>query len=245
MDYKKTEIEKIIDSNFQEFKRKISIIEFYYSNESHTTKTNLSKDSFTAYMVKEGDIYPFNNGKNITVLFNDLKNSTKLIQDLLTKDKIEYYSNYMFYSSKMLSEILELFDGKMVESTGDGNYSIFESLRKDRINDEYFEYKIRHFYKLEFQEYIKNFDEKEINFINYKADTDDKKLRQLIFYIFFLFNEKVNKLLYGDIKYKFLTRVGCATGECYITRIENEHIKQDKLIGEVVHRASHQASGKS
>ena len=234
-------IEKIIERNFELLSKTINITMYELSMEDRTISiTNII--SPYSKNLKNGEIKYF---VEIVILFNDLKQSTKLLKNIEDKNKLFYYSNYMMYSSKMLSEILKLLGGKMVESTGDGNYSIFESLRKDRINDEYFEYKIRHFYKLEFQEYIKNFDEKEINFINYKADTDDKKLRQLIFYIFFLFNEKVNKLLYGDIKYKFLTRVGCATGECYITRIENEHIKQDKLIGEVVHRASHQASGKS
>jgi hypothetical protein len=179
----------------------------------------------------------------LTILFNDLKKSTKLLEDLEEEDILHYYSYYMYYSSKMLSEILNLFDAKMVECTGDGNYSIFEEEHSQLLKEyDYFESLC--YNKNEFNNYLNNFDEREKKFITSSPYSFDEKLRQLFFYIFYIFNIQVNKCFPSDFSNKFLTRVGCVTGKCQIMRIVNSHIRQDKLIGSVVHKSAHQASGK-
>ena len=212
-------------------------------------------------------------GKPI-ILFNDLKNSTKLIEELECKGQLCIYAIYMYYSSKMMGEILDELNGKIVECTGDGHYSIF---LEDGMDDEYIKDKSRNFFDdvednlnhdnfIDIQNYIMTFNFDEIKYISpylfhdwyerrnrhfYFRETFDfeeklsSQIRILFFYVFAIFNTKVNSILENRVSNQFLTRIGCKQGLCKITRIVcNGHIKQDKLIGAVVHHASHQASGK-
>lgn len=207
------------------------------------------------------------------ILFNDLKNSTKLIEELECKNELCIYTIYMYYSSKMLGDILDILNGKMVECTGDGNYSIF---LEDEIDESDMIKKSIHFfhdlekslysdYFVKIQNYILSFDMDEVKYIYpwiidwnhrmfmhyyfenvlYSEKKIDNIMRILFFHIFAIFNIEVNTILENKINQKFLTRVGCKQGSCKVTRIDiNSHIKQDKLIGNVVHQAAHQASGK-
>ncbi|WP_157352998.1 hypothetical protein [Aliarcobacter butzleri] len=192
------------------------------------------------------------------ILFNDLKNSTRVLEFFESLNLSCAYTAYIYYSSKMLGEILDLFDGQMIECTGDGNYSIF---LQEKINIK----KIRKYcnnfidYDLDFialEEYKINFEEKEIRFgfnhFNSLRKTfyrlllnDDIFIRYAFFTIFATFNIEINKYLDSKITNPFLTRVGCMQGNCKISRINiPNHILQDKLIGSIVHKAAHQASGK-
>lgn len=155
----------------------------------------------------------------------------------------------------MLGKILDLLNGQMIECTGDGNYSIF---LQEKINI----YKIKKYglnfinYDLDFEAleiYMNNFEDKEVNFITSSCKsrvcrfilTDSKFIRFLFFTIFATFNIEINKYLHLKIENPFLTRVGCMQGNCKISRINiPNHILQDKLIGSIVHKAAHQASGK-
>jgi len=212
-------------------------------------------------------------GKPI-ILFNDLKNSTKLIEELECKNELCIYAIYMYYSSKMMGEILNILNGKMVECTGDGHYSVF---LEDEINDRYimdesvdfFCDLIRSSDLVEIQNYILTFDADEVKYLhgsrrfqglyysmrsshefkifikNLYSNGISDNIRTLFFYIFAIFNIEVNSILKHRVNNKFLTRIGCKQGLCKITRVNiNGHIKQDKLIGAVVHHAAHQASGK-
>ena len=208
------------------------------SLEEHTTVTTL-----VPYDFFEGEKGKLKDFGNPAILFNDLKKSTKLLEELEEENIIYFYSYYMYYSSAMLAEILDLVDGKMVECTGDGNYSIFEK-EHSKLLTEYAYFKKLCYDTEEFNNYLKNFDEVEYKFIQSTPYTFDEKSRQLFFYIFYLLNIKINNLLPSSVYYKFLTRVGCKRGKCQIMRIENSHIRQDKLIGSVVHKSAHQASGK-
>lgn len=157
---------------------------------------------------------------------------------------------YIYYTSKLLADILDLLNGKIVEITGDGNYSIIK-----KINFNSFRFKI--FYdglddlfvyfniKKDFKSYQSLFDELELFGLN--DDTQKhKKLRQLIFCVFAVFNIEVNrKLKVYQYNFDFAMRVGCKEGNCKITRFDiSNHIRQDKLIGSVVNQAAHQAMGK-
>ena len=177
------------------------------------------------------------------ILFNDLKGSTEILRKCENLNKICLYTGYIFYSSKLLAEILDLLGGKIVEITGDGNYSIIQ--KKDFNNEKYENMinKLRTF----------DIDEKELekyeNLVTYYDDETNQKSNKLglfIYYIFAIFNIGINKKLkslYPDIK--FATRVGCKFGNCKITRFEIAgHIRLDKLIGIIVNEAAHQATGK-
>jgi len=213
-------------------------------------------------------------GKPI-ILFNDLKSSTKLIEELECKGELCIYAIYMYYSSKMMGEILDILNGKMVECTGDGHYSVF---LEDEIDNADIERKSIHFFDyleayldnndnfIDIQNYIMTFNFDEVKYIspwlfnnrenrryrylNYRDrfDFEEKlssEIRILFFYIFAIFNTEVNLMLEDRVNNKFLTRIGCKQGLCKITRVDiNGHIKQDKLIGAVVHHSAHQASGK-
>ncbi|ADV45874.1 hypothetical protein [Nitratifractor salsuginis] len=207
------------------------------------------------------------------VLFNDLKNSTKLVEELECKNELCIYAIYMYYSSKMLGDILDVLNGKMVECTGDGNYSIFleDEIQKSIIPQSiYFFHSLKDIYDsanfIKIKDYILNFDTDEVKYIypwicDYQPHQIFKRqyfirvlsnqnkisniIRVLFFHIYAIFNIEVNTILENRIKQKFLTRIGCKQGLCKISRIDiNGHIKQDKLIGSVVHQAAHQASGK-
>ena len=177
------------------------------------------------------------------ILFNDLKGSTEILNKCEKLNNICIYTGYIFYSSKLLAEILDLLGGKIVEITGDGNYSIIQ--KKDFNNEKYENMinKLRTF----------DIDEKELekyeNLVTYYDDETNQKSNKLglfIYYIFAIFNIGINKKLkslYPDIK--FATRVGCKFGNCKITRFEIAgHIRLDKLIGIIVNEAAHQATGK-
>lgn len=177
------------------------------------------------------------------ILFNDLKGSTEILRKCENLNNICIYTGYIFYSSKLLAEILDLLGGKIVEITGDGNYSIIQ--KKDFNNEKYENMinKLRTF----------DIDEKELekyeNLVTYYDDETNQKSNKLglfIYYIFAIFNIGINKKLkslYPDIK--FATRVGCKFGNCKITRFEIAgHIRLDKLIGIIVNEAAHQATGK-
>lgn len=192
------------------------------------------------------------------ILFNDLKDSTKILEFFESLNLSCGYTAYIYYSSKMLGEILDLFDGQMIECTGDGNYSIFlqEKIKIKKIRkycNNFIDYDLD-FIALE--EYKINFEEKEIRFgfnhFNSLRKTfyrlllnDDIFIRYAFFTIFATFNIEINKYLGLKIKNPFLTRVGCMQGNCKISRINiPNHILQDKLIGSIVNKAAHQASGK-
>ena len=61
---------------------------------------------------------------NSYIIFNDLKNSTKILTECERLEKKCIYISYIYYTSKLLADILDLMGGKIVEITGDGNYSI-------------------------------------------------------------------------------------------------------------------------
>ncbi len=234
----------------------------------YTTETHLVPSNFfnnTSSCDNQGDVL-FADFGNTIILFNDLKSSTKLISALENRNELCIYSLYMYYSSKMLSEILDLLGGKLVECTGDGHYSIFlknqidiNSIRDHSerfyetfyvnpsipfINDEE--------YRKYFLEVIKNFDllDIAIPFRRYHpyrrySVALDVDIRWLFLHIFAVFNIRINSTtIMGNRRHKFYTRVGCDEGECKIMRINNGHILQDKLIGKVVHNAAHQANEK-
>ncbi len=177
------------------------------------------------------------------IIFNDLKGSTEILRKCENLNKICLYTGYIFYSSKLLAEILDLLGGKIVEITGDGNYSIIQ--KKDFNNEKYENMinKLRTF----------DIDEKELekyeNLVTYYDDEINQKSNKLglfIYFIFAIFNIGINKKL-KSLSYdiEFATRVGCKFGNCKITRFEIDgHIKLDKLIGTIVNEAAHQATGK-
>ena len=188
------------------------------------------------------------------ILFNDLKNSTKILEEAECANEECIYISYMQYSSQMLADILDLMNGSMIESTGDGNYSI---LFDEKIDRRYIAQLIEGFITENrniittkmFNDYLNYFDEDEIYFIKRITFLDfidpsySSTLRSFFFKIFSTFNILINKKL--PTKYHFHTRTGCLQGKCKITRIRiDKHISQDKLIGSVVHAAAHQAGGK-
>jgi len=244
---------KIIEDLFDETTLDVALEE----RASAITKTTIVSYSFFQdknmkfiYCDKENNVLYKTFGEPI-VLFNDLKSSTKILEELEEDGKIHLYAIYMYYSSLFLSEILDVLHGKMIECTGDGNYSLFLNLSREKIVSEYF--KLIQSLKntalitsTEKSEYLEKFDEIEISFLddcNRFYSTDDEILRCLFFKIFTIYNIKFNKAMPYMIN-QFLTRVGCVKGKCKITRIENEHIQQDKLIGSAVYKAAHQAGGK-
>jgi hypothetical protein len=189
------------------------------------------------------------------ILFNDLKNSTKVLEFFESLNLSCAYTTYIYYSSKMLGEILDLFDGQMIECTGDGNYSIFlqEKINITKIRKYSNDFIDKDLDFIATKEYIKNFEENEVSFIKshfrepfYRFILkNDEFIRYVFFTIFATFNTEVNKYLERKIKNPFLTRIGCMNGDCKISRINiPNHILQDKLIGSIVHKAAHQASGK-
>lgn len=188
------------------------------------------------------------------ILFNDLKNSTYILEKAELANEECIYIAYMQYSSQMLADILDLMNGSMIESTGDGNYSI---LFDEKIDRSYIGQLIESFMTENttiitpkiFSGYLNGFDEIEVSFIkrttflSFMDPSYSSTLRSFFFKIFATFNILINKRL--PIRYHFHTRVGCLRGKCKITRIRiDKHISQDKLIGSVVHAAAHQAGGK-
>jgi len=189
------------------------------------------------------------------ILFNDLKNSTYILEETELANEECVYITYIQYSSQMLADILDLINGSMIESTGDGNYSI---LFEEKIDRSYIGQLIEGFITENkriithqmFRDYLNGFDEKEVSFIKERTTflafinpSYSSTMRSFFFKIFATFNILINKKL--PIKYHFHTRIGCLQGKCKITRLRiDKHISQDKLIGSVVHAAAHQAGGK-
>ena len=198
---------------------------------------------------------------NIYVIFNDIEKSTQILEYCEKNNLICLYISYIKYSSELLAEILNYFDGKMIEITGDGNYSIIENLDEyllhKLINDNYKNLfkeikKIRYdcFFdcccnvKLYLQQVECYMEECYSKFLSIKETKNI--IRYLLLCVFNIFNCKINKLLKKKhIEICFNTRIGCEYGSCKITRfIIGNYLKQDKLIGEIVHKAAHQAQGK-
>lgn len=190
---------------------------------------------------------------NPTILFTDLKDSTRILEKCEYMNRTCLYTGYIYYSSCLLADILNLVNGKIVEITGDGTYSIIEE-NNDKMNNV-----LKQFYK--------NFDLYEIdicdlyNYIHIIGDlpyelihlrrcsdstNSDTRFRNFIFCIFTKFNIEINKFLEANkIDISFFSRVGCKKGPCKITRFKIDgHIHVDKLIGSTVNKAAHQAMGK-
>lgn len=251
-------INKYIDfilKSFQDYNEKRILLENY------TTKTEIVPHNFfddkSTLLCTDNNVLlrEFNSP---IILFNDLKNSTKILESFESFNLSCGYTAYIYYSSKMLGEILDLFDGQMIECTGDGNYSIFlqEKINITKIRKYCNDFINKDLDFVALEEYIKDFDEKEIRFAFHNFNSlkktfhryflnDDNFIRYAFFTIFATFNIEINKYVVPKMKYPFLTRVGCIQGDCKISRINiPNHIIQDKLIGSVVHNAAHQASGK-
>lgn len=243
---------ELILKSFNKYEEKRILLENY------TTQTTIVSNDFfddkKALLCTDDNILlrEFNSP---IILFNDLKNSTKVLEFFESLNLSCTYTAYIYYSSKMLGEILDLFDGQMIESTGDGNYSIFlkEKINIKRIHklgNNFMDIDLN-FYAL--KEYMHNFSSNEISDFRHTIRcvycrnkiSESEYIRLLFFTIFATFNIEVNKYLERQIKNSFLTRVGCMQGNCKISRINiPNHILQDKLIGSIVHKAAHQASGK-
>lgn len=161
----------------------------------------------------------------VFILFNDLKDSTRILEKCEIRQKEYMYTGYIYYSTKLLAEVLDLLGGKIVEITGDGNYSIIEKTN---------------FNKSKFIE-LNNELGKRIH-----LDIESEDLKLFIYGIFSKFNDKINKVLITEhYDFSFIMRVGCALGNCKITRFKIDgHVEQDKLIGSIVNKAAHQAMGK-
>ncbi len=262
-------VEKYIKYTTIAMEKAIGREDIYLIKEANfITNTTLVSNTF----FDNGDIYGSCNNEDVKfkdfgkviILFNDLKASSLLLEYLEDEDQTCLYAIYMYYSTKMLAEILEQIGGKVVESTGDGNYSILQDIKYLDISvilqkannffDKYFhsdkiittdEWKI-YMEEFEGEQLLTNiFSGNKISvlLLSVRGDLFSEYLRCLFFTIFSAFNIRINDFLSIDIP--FFTRVGCKSGICKITRIEIDgHIQQDKLIGSVVHRAAHQASGK-
>lgn len=249
-------IENIIKNYIKNYIDSLEILTLESGNEDYTTTTKI---------LNINDLGLLNYG-NVIVLFTDIKNSTQILETCEKNSILNVYTNYINFSSKLLGEILTNFNGRIIESTGDGNYSIINLTKDDFIKKLYNknenierkslkilldEMSKETFYKdIKNKTYLDIFDEKEQNY-SLKELEDisslDEKLRTLFFIIFAKFNIEINNIdLLKKYDIKFATRIGCKIGSCKITNITVDgHINQDKLIGTVVHKAAHQASGKS
>jgi len=197
---------------------------------------------------------------NIYVIFNDIEKSTKILDYCEKNNLICLYIGYIKYSSELLSEIINYLKGKMIEITGDGNYSIIENLDEhllyniveNNYKDLYREIKYDCFFdcccnarlylqQLECYLYMEEYNSKFLT-----VNETKNIIRYLLLLVFSIFNCKINKFLENkNIEICFNTRVGCEYGSCKITRfIIGNYLKQDKLIGKIVHKAAHQAQGK-
>lgn len=250
------EIIQIYSSKYLDILHRSSRMTLSVESSQYVTTTNIAPHDFFNHDVNKcsKDISYKDFGDPI-IIFNDLKGSTKILQQLEVLGKECLYIAYIKYSSEMLSKVLDLFDGKVIEITGDGNYSIIE---KGYLSPEI--KNIKRYLKLdnEYTEYLKLFGENEypdedtsktfsiLKGLLHKNDEDN--LRYFLFILFAIFNIKINnelKKLRNLQSIQFATRVGCKQGECKIVRIEiDKHVCQDKLIGSIVHQAAHQAAGK-
>lgn len=188
------------------------------------------------------------------ILFTDLKNSTNILKKC-ENNNILIYIAYMHYSTMLLAEILNLFNGNLIESTGDGTYSIIPNNQmstNNAIDDIVIKNGSMIRTKSEVLKYYSIFDIHERNYIFEENSSKinsfpyPERIRTLFFLIFAIFNTNINEISQlKKLDIKFLTRIGCKIGSCKVTRLEiYQHISQDKLIGSIVHEAAHQASGK-
>lgn len=155
---------------------------------------------------------------NPTILFTDLKDSTKILEKCESLGRTCIYTGYIYYSSCLLADILNLVNGKIVEITGDGTYSIIEEDNDNKIERFlkafYSSYNLNDIDNIDLFTYINIVGELpgDIHSIRrcYEVANIDIKLRNFIFCIFTKFNIEINKFLeaYG-IDISFFTRVGC------------------------------------
>jgi len=173
---------------------------------------------------------------NPILIFTDLKDSTKILKYFEDMDNVCLYIGYIYYSTAMLAEILDLIGGKIVEVTDDGTYSIILDENLDRLENFVKDIKNESIHTNKYiSDYFDKSDSNEIFFLSEQCSLVEK-LRCLIFVVFMMFNIAINKKL-KENKYDafFATRVGCVQGHCKITRIDIEgHLKVDKLIGRTV-----------
>lgn len=251
-------IEYIVNKYISKYKNSLELLTHESSNENYNTITKIDNQS----NIKDLELFDYD---EVIILFTDIKNSTQILETCEKKSILNVYSNYINFSSKLLGEIITIFKGRIIESTGDGNYSII-NLTKNDFNEIVYNRKSNisrktlrilldeiseeTFYKdMKNKTYLDIFDINEKNYILEKLEyisSIDDKLRTLFFIIFAKFNREINKIdLLEKHNIKFATRIGCKIGSCQITNIMvNGHINQDKLIGTVAHKAAHQASGK-
>lgn len=219
--------------------------------ENFNTLTRLSgKDIFQ----NNKNQIKFEDFEKTIILFTDLKNSTNILKKC-ENNNILIYIAYMHYSTMLLAEILNLFNGNLIESTGDGTYSIIPNNQMS-MNNAIDDIVIKNGSMIrtnsEVLKYYSIFDIHEMNYIFEENSSKinsfpyPERIRTLFFLIFAIFNTNINEISQlKKLDIKFLTRIGCKIGSCKVTRLEiYQHISQDKLIGSIVHEAAHQASGK-
>jgi hypothetical protein len=244
---------ELILKSFQDYKEKRILLDNYYITQTAIVSHDFFDDKKSLLCTDENILLREFNSP--IILFNDLKNSTKVLEFFESLNLSCGYTAYIYYSSKMLGEILDLINGQMIECTGDGNYSIFikENINIQKILRFGNDYISRDLDLSELKKYIDNFSNDEVAHFKHLAiceycrdnTSNSSYIRFLFFTIFATFNIEINKYLDSKIKNPFLTRVGCMQGNCKISRINiPNHILQDKLIGSIVHKAAHQASGK-
>jgi hypothetical protein len=178
--------------------------------------------------------------ENIYVIFNDIENSTKILKYCEESQNLCIYIGYIKYSSELLSEIINYFKGKIIEITGDGNYSIIEELNPTLL------LKLIEYNNLKKELKILDTIFDKICFITGDSYYFKNIIRNLFLYIFNEFNYKINDLLQKNkINIRFNMRFGCEYGNCKITNFKiGNYLKQDKLIGTIIHKAAHQAQNK-
>lgn len=254
-----SKIEYIIEKYIKNYINSLELLTHESSNENYNTITKINNRSD----IKDLELANYG---NVIVLFTDIKNSTQILETCEEKSILFVYSNYINFSSKLLGEIITIFKGRIIESTGDGNYSIINLTKEDfdeildnrknkfvkkRLKEIMDEISQGTFYKdMKNKTYLDIFDKKEQNYTLERLEFIsplDEKLRTLFFTIFAKFNSEINKIdILEEHNIKFATRIGCKIGSCQITNITVEqNINQEILIGSVVHKAAHQASGKS
>lgn len=224
--------------------------------ESFTSETKIVPHDFfsDADICGTKDKIPCKDFGKPIVIFTDLKKSTLLLEYFLSKNAECLYVAYIYYSSSVIAETLDLMKGKLVEITGDGTYALILENEIDEVKirsmhhtfvDESFR-KDRFCSGEEWHEYLAEFDSKEIDTIQNMPTDLDCILRHLFFLIMASFNIPINKELKRHSFTKpFLTRVGCKIDQCKIVHYKiSGHISQQKLLGMAVHKASHQANGK-
>lgn len=189
---------------------------------------------------------------NPTILFTDLKDSTKILEKCESIGRTCIYTGYIYYSSCLLADILNLVNGKIIEITGDGTYSIIEEDNDNKVDNV-----LRAFYNTfnlyeidedDLHKYVGELSHDIYYELRRCKDAADRdiRFRNFIFCIFTKFNIEINKFLEANrINFSFFTRVGCKKGPCKITRFEiADHVRVDKLMGSTVNKAAHQAMGK-